>query len=609
MAIFLSPGVFTREKDLSQIIPAVATSTSAIVGASNRGPAFKRILVTSDQQFLDLFGDPDPTIGFLHYSALAFLKDGNQLWVTRVHNNALHSGRVINDDSAVNGDEVMTAGEDDPTTFDFTSHTDSVFAIFAENEGEWGNDLSVKITNVDETEKTFDIEVYQLQNGNTVLLETHTVSRETKVDGFGRQLYLEDRINDQSVFIRVKDNVAVATSVLPKHTVTGEVIGTGDAGGTVNFVGNLTESPLQRFSVSITDAVETFTDDGLGNLTGDAGGTGTVNYDTGAFDITFDVAPSDGQDITAAYFSIVDAEFTLGANGSAITDSNLIAGWDLYTNPDDVDIRILINGGYTSVPVQLKMKDICEDRLDCIAVLDIPSNKQTASQALDWRRNTQNFNTSYTALYGPDVRIFDQFNDIELLVPPSGYAAGVFARTDFVSDPWFAPAGLRRGKLSILGLDTKFTQGERDLLYPNQINPIRVFPGQGTVVWGQRTQQAEASALDRVNVRRLLIVLEKAITIAEQNDVFELNDAFTRLLVKQKIDEFLQRVQDRRGLQEFLTVVDETNNTPVVIDNNQMNIDVFLKPARAAEFIQLTMIITRSGASFNELISAGALSA
>lgn len=608
MAIFLSPGVFTREKDLSQIIPAVATSTSAIVGASNKGPAFKRTLITSDQRYIELFGEPDSAVSYLGYSALAFLKDGNQLWVTRVHNGALHAGVVINSDAATAGSTVLAAGEDDPETFDFTSYSDSLFAIFAENPGTWGNELSVKIGNVNSTNNTFDIEVYLTQNGNTSLVETWTVSREMQTDGFGKQLYLEDRINDKSVYIRVRDNVAAASTLEPKHTVTGEAVGTGD-GATSTFAGTLAVIPFQRFSLSLTDTVETFTDDGLGNLLGSAGGTGTVNYSTGVYSVTFNAAPANSQAITVDYASVIEGAFTLGNNGAAVTDSNVIAGWDLYTNPDDVDVRILINGGYSTVPVQLKMKDICEARKDCIALLDVPNDKQSASLALDWRRNTQNFNTSYTALYGPDVRIFDEFNDVELLVPPSGYAAGVYARTDFNTDPWFPPAGVRRGKLSILGLDTKYDQGQRDLLYPNGVNPIRVFPGQGTVVWGQRTQQAEASALDRVNVRRLLIVLEKAISIAELSDVFELNDALTRLLVKQKIDAYLQNILDRRGLQEFLVVIDESNNTPTVIDNKQMNIDVFLKPTQAAEFIQLTAIITRSGASFNELIQAGALSA
>jgi len=608
MAFFLSPGVFVREKDLSQIIPAVATSTSAIVGASDRGPAFQRTLVTSDQQFRDLFGDPNPTKGFMHYSALAFLKDGNQLYVTRVHNGALHSGVVLNSDAAAAGSAVLTIGEDDPTSFDFAPFTDSLFSVFAENPGVWGDSLSVKITNTNVTAGTFDIEVYQLQNGNTVLVETHTVSRTAGLDGFGQQLFLEDRINGKSVFITVKNNAAAASSLLPKSTVTAEVLGIGN-GTLTAFAGNFANVPVQPFSVSITDTVEVFTDDGFGNLSGDLGGSGTLNYSTGAFSVTFTTAPITAQNIEADYALVIEASFTLGSDGAAVTDSNLITGWELYRNPDDVDVRILIGGGAVTVPVQLRIKEICEDRLDCIGVLDVPSANQGASSALSWRRNVQNINSSYTALYGPNVRIFDEFNDIELLVPPSGYAAGVYARTDEVTDPWFAPAGLRRGQLSILGLDTRYTQGERDLLYPNGINPIRVFPGQGTVVWGQRTQQAEASALDRVNVRRLLIVLEKSISIALLSDVFELNDSFTRLLIKQKIDEFLQRVQDRRGLQEFRTVVDGSNNGSAVIDANQMNVDIFLKPARAAEFIQLTAVITRSGASFDELIAGGALSA
>lgn len=606
MTIYLSPGVYTKETDLSQIIPAVATSTAVIVGASNKGPVDVRTLVTNVKQFLDTYGKPDPTVSYMHYSALAFLKDGSQLWVTRVHNAALYAGVVINSSAAGSKKTALLAGATDPETFSFSSYTNSLFAVFAENPGTWGNSVSIRIDNIVESTFSFDIFVYELRNGTDVLVETWTVSRKTQLDGYGKQMYLEDKINDNSAYIRVKNNTAQADSLLPKHTVIDENIGTGN-GALSTFSDTLVNIPIQKYSVvvGLDNTTDLITDDGFGNLSGEGLTSGTVNYETGAISLVFSAAVNSLVSITADYFTGTDADFASGSVGSAVGNTQVIAGWDLYTNPDDVDIRILINGGYTNVPVQTKMKDICEARKDCIAIFDTPSASQGASAAVTWRRNTQNFNTSYGALYTSDVKIFDEYNDLQLMVPNSGYIAGVYARTDFVKDTWYPPAGERRGKLSVLGVNKVYTQGEKDLLYPNQVNFIQVVPGSGIMVWGQKTLQSSQSALSSVHVRRLLIVLEKSIAAALRPSVFELNNDFTRLQIFQQIDTYLALVKARNGLYDYRVVCDETNNTSAVIDNNELHVDIYLKPQRAAEFIQLQSVITRTGASFEELISTG----
>ena len=605
MTFNVSPGVYPEVRDFSQIVSQVAQTPSAIVGASNKGPSFQRILVTSDDQYKELFGIPDSSVSFLGYSALGFLKDGNQLYVTRVHNGALFSGVVVNTDTDAAHYQVLSAGEDDIDSFDFSGYTNGLFAVFAENEGSWGNNLSIVIDNVNESANTFQIFVYLLENGNNILKETWTVSREMKLDGFGQQLYLEERINGVSKYIRVKDNVAEATSVLPKRTVAAEVVATGD-GVTLVFNVTLADAPVQRNTLVITTDAQVLQDDGLGNLVQTAGGsgaTGTVNYDTGALTLTYTVAPTNLSDITADYFNKDTGDFTLGVNGSAVTDTELVAGWDLYSNPDVVDVSLLINSGYSSIGVQSKMKSIAESRRDCFAILDGPASAQSASSLINFRRFTQNFNSSYTALYGPYVRVQDTNNNVSLLVPPSGYIAGVFARTDFNTDPWFAPAGLRRGLLDISGVDTYFDEPTRDILYANnQINPIRSIAGQGNVVWGQRTQQVEASALDRINVRRLLIVLEKSISKSLLFDVFDFNDELTRTLVENKIRKFLEGIQSRRGVTAFDVIVDTNNNPQSVISQNQMIVDIIIVPNYSAEFIKLRTTIVNDEALFEEVL-------
>ena len=294
-----------------------------------------------------------------------------------------------------------------------------------------------------------------------------------------------------------------------------------------------------------------------------------------------------------------------GADGDLVTNTEVNAAWDLFRNTSKYEVGILIGGGFTDYAVVNNLLSIAEERRDAFAIVDMPYGK-TAQQAVDWRNNDlSGIDSSYIAIYSPWLKVYDSFNDKPLFIPPSGHVAGIYANTDYVADPWFAPAGLNRGKLSVMDLSTSFTKGERDLLYQNQINPIMRHPQGGSVVWGQKTMQKKPSALDRVNVRRLLITIEKAIATALEFFVFEPNDGFTRLFIKNTIDDFLRDVKNRRGLYDYRIVVDETNNTPETIDRNELHTDIYLKPTRAAEYLPLRTIVTKTGASFEELIGGG----
>ena len=527
MGFYVSPGVYTRERDLSDIIPNISTAPAALVGYSPKGNVDEVQLITNTQQFVNEYGEPTPG-EYFHYTALAFLENGNKLYCYRVQNGALYGGvKIMQDGSGPN--QSLSVGSS-TKTFQLVSGEDILFYVFAKDPGIWNNNLGVRVTNIDAGEYTFDIEVYdQDDDGNYFVVESWTVSRKEQRDGYGRQLYLEDRINGFSQYIAVADNTSVADTVLPEE---------------------------QASTLAI------------------AGGT----------------------------------------DGNAITNSEVVTGWDKFANPDDIDIRILINGGYTDVSVQQKMKTLCESRKDCIAILDMPYSELTSASAMvSWRETTQNFNTSYAALYSPWVKIYDSFNDKVIEVPPSGYIASMYAYNDFVAEAWFAPAGFNRGLLNVLGITKVFTQGERDVLYEVQINPLQTFRGEGNVIWGQKTEQTKASALDRVNVRRLLIVLEKAISASLRSFVFEPNNEQTRFRVTAMIEEYMNLLSARGAFQTelgdrgFRVVCDTTNNTPATIDRNELHVDIFIKPIRAAEFIQLQAIITSTGASFDELIAKGVL--
>jgi hypothetical protein len=526
MGTFLSAGVYSREIDLSEIIPAVSTSSSAIVGASNRGSTAVQ-LMSNTQQFINEYGKPE--LGnYFHYSALAYLARGSVLYCRRVVNGALYGGLKVMESTSGDSNVALGTGAITPD-FATVSGEDILFYVFGKDQGEWNSQVSVAIENSVLADFTFDIVVnYTDDAGVTAEAERWTVSRKVQTDGYGAQQYLEDKINGFSKYIVVADGPQ-ADTVMPKENATAIILGGG-------------------------------------------------------------------------------------INGSAPSDSDINIGWDDFANPDNIDIRILINGGETSTTVQTKMKEIAETRKDCIAVLDIPDAQLTSVSAMTtWRNATQNFNSSYCALYTPWLKVNDQYNDKIVLLPPSGYIAGQMAYNDAVADAWFAPAGFNRGLLNVLGVSNVFTQGDRDVLYSNGLNPIQMFRGEGISIWGQKTQQKKASALDRINVRRMLIVLEKAISIALRSFVFEPNSTLTRFRITAVIEEFLAKMAARGAFQTeggdigYKVVCDTTNNTPAIIDSNELKVDVFVKPSRTAEFIQLTTIVTKTGVSFQELIAQGTL--
>jgi phage tail sheath protein FI len=293
--------------------------------------------------------------------------------------------------------------------------------------------------------------------------------------------------------------------------------------------------------------------------------------------------------------ALLTGSFTYGSSGDPVTQSDIIQGWDRFSDKEEVSVSILINAGYTDVSVQLKMADIAEKRDDCFAVLDIPRNEQSVQEAIAYRRETLNLNSSYAALYAPDLWVRDTREQRDLYLPPSGHVAGVYARTDRVADTWFAPAGLNRGQLNVNGIREIYKQGHRDALHENQINPIRLISGKGIVVWGAETLQAHASALSNVNVRRLLNLLKNSIANAILVGVFEPNDRFLRLQLVGVAEGLLNPIKRGRGLYGFSVICDERNNTNETIANGDLILDVYIDPVIPAKRIHLNAIIPKTG--------------
>lgn len=537
-----SAGVYVTELDLSQRVAAASVSIGAIVGPSDRGPVMTRTLVTSVRQFLETFGPPNPKTGYMHYAALTFLEQSSRLYVTRVtsrQDDTLTAGAYLSVDDAAAITPILRL-----TNFDNGS---------AQPLGKYDpyNTLG------------FDPAAPGIEN---VMAFFCAINPGTWND----TLYINVRPSNKRGVAQPDDPSLFWVEVYTNYT-------------------SPRQAPVEAFLVC-----RDFRVDGFGNQ---------MNIEE-VINNRSDYIRVRQNPYAAKVvpFLTKASEFLAGgSNGSPAEEGQMALGWELYRDPEQLDVNILIQGGYHSVAVQLKMDDICQDRMDCIAVLDVPALEQAVSQAVSFRRNELNLDSSRSAMYSPDIKILDTYNDREIFVPPSGHAAAAYAMTDEIAETWFAPAGMNRGRLNILGVRHTYNQGDRDALTDAQINNIRVFPGRGYKIWGADTLQSMASALSNVNVRRLLNFIEKSVSVAALYSVFEPNDAILHQRLKDMVERFLKPIKYGRGLYAFTVVCDESNNPPEVIAAGDCMLDVYLDPVIPAKRIHLNAIVTKTGANFKEL--------
>lgn len=536
-----SAGVYPSELDLSFRATAMGTSTGAIIGQAQRGPIGKRVLVTDNEEFRKIFGDVNARrYGFMGHSALAFLKESTSLYVTRVANGALTAGAFLTvDDPDANTPRLLLAnfddgsnnpmGKDDPMeTLGFNvgdsglEHT--LMFVCCANPGIWNNKISVRIrpsnpnglpVGQGHDTKTFYLDVFEDYKGTrSIPVESFLVSRERKIGPNGKQLFIEDVINNQSDYIRVRNNPHCA-------------------------------------QINILEPIFEFLD----------GGT----------------------------------------DGDRATDSDIIKAWDLYDDREAVIVTMLINGGYATPAVHRKMNEIAETRGDAIAILDLPSNAYRTTDAIRYRRNELNLNSSYSALYGPELQVQDTItNGKKMWLPASGFAAAAYAYTDRNAAEWFAPAGIRRGRLNIVGVRTTYSLGHRDALDQAQINYVRFIPNQGYVLWNQATLQSSDSAFSNINVRRLINRLKYAISDACEVGVFDPNDEVLRATLRGIAESILAPVMRGRGLYDYQVVCDERNNKNDTIANGDLHLDVIADPVIPAKRIHLRANIMPTGVTYEE---------
>jgi|Laugrespbdmm15sd_2_1035082.scaffolds.fasta_scaffold00007_77 phage tail sheath protein FI len=312
---------------------------------------------------------------------------------------------------------------------------------------------------------------------------------------------------------------------------------------------------------------------------------------------------------SAKAFATLSANITTtlsgGVTGSSVSAANIQAGYELFSNDELYDVSLIPMGPTTNVGVVNTVIGIAESRRDCVVFVsppytDVVNTTNQASKIAAYRDTLTS--SSFAVLDSGWKYQYDRYNDKYRYVPLNGDVAGLAARTDYIADPWFSPAGYNRGVIkNVVKLAFSPTKTDRDDLYKKGINPVVTFPGQGTLLFGDKTLLARPSAFDRINVRRLFIVLEKAISTASKFQLFEFNDPFTRAQFRNLVEPFLRDVQGRRGITDFRVICDDTNNPGSVVDRNEFVADIFIKPARAINFIQLNFVATRSGVSFEEV--------
>lgn len=567
MGFQLSPGVQTKEIDLSTSIPAVATSLGATVGRFTWGPVDEPYLCTSENDLVSVFGQPTNDTFPAFLSSSAFLKYANSLQVVRVVDSTASNA------SKDGGVEQIKNTEDFDTQKDSGTLTE---AFYARYPGTYGNGISVHTQNgVDGWDTwqyagAFDVQPDPTNNEIAVAVvidgevrESYLVSNvEGQKDTMGNNIFMEEKINKMSKLIwTVAGNVNVTT-----------VAASCDDGA------------------SVTEVACTA-----------AGGAWTA-ADPSAEDITFT-----GGSAVSAMNSVGTDEYQMG--------------WDKFANADEIDVNLLIAGGVTNEPKDVAyavekyiVESIAEVRKDCMAILspakedvvNVGGAANAVSNIITSRKDVSfNVASSYAALDGNYKYTYDKYNDTYRWIGFSADVAGLMAHTDAVRDAWWSPAGLNRGQIKgVVKLAYNPNQAQRDQLYmlPNGINPIVSFPGQGTVLWGDRTLLTKPSAFDRINVRRLFIVMEKAIAISAKYFLFEFNNSFTRRNFVNMVEPYLAGLQARQAMYDFYVQCDSSNNTPEVIDGNQFVASMFIKPSKSINFITLNFVATKSGVDFDEVI-------
>ena len=580
MPFQVSPGINVSEIDLTTVVPNVATSIGAMAGSFQWGPVLERTSITTENDLVTVFGKPnDDTQEYFHTCSNYLAYSNNLIIVRNIGSDAKNA--VVGDSDAGTVANVNNADDYDTDTF-----TDQLFV--AKYPGELGNSLKVQVIDSDGWADATVNATFKA-NFDRAPGTSNDVANANGWDGVEANRPV--RSDEMHVIVIDEDGLWTGEpgQVLEKFAFVSKASDAKKIDGSSNYIKTVLRNESRYVWLG---QVTRLTNGSSGS--GRAAGQGKV----GTAFLTFNNS-------TAA-LSIPGGSLTGGVDDNILTDGELQAGYALYIIPEVVDVTLVMAGPASTTTARYIVDNITSVRKDCIALVSPAKasvvNAGTGQVAALTVDNTALGSSSYAVMDGAWKYQYDRYNDVFRFVPMNGDIAGLCARTDFTNDAWWSPAGLNRGTVkNIVKLSWEATKADRDTLYQLGVNPLITQRGAGVVLWGDKTMQTVPSAFDRINVRRLFIVLEKAISIAAKAMLFEFNDEFTRSQFVNLVEPFLREVQGRRGITDFKVVCDSSNNTGQIIDTNSFVGDIYIKPARSINYIQLNFIAARSDVSFSEI--------
>ena len=560
MAFQVSPGVEVKEIDATSVIPAVSTSIGGFAGSFNWGPVGEIKTVGSESELAEHFGTPDDSTAKYFLTAAAFLKYGNALKVVRVL-----SGH---DNATADGSGQLIKNKED---------YDNNYANGSLSKGDWvakypgvlGNSLKVSV--ISQGISNFSAWAYAGSFDSAPGTSDYAIS----IGKSGANDELHVAVIDEDGLL-----TGTAGTVLETFAYVSQGSDAKKSDGTSNYYKEVINNNSKY--IWWTDHNSNLGEAGS-LISGVAGGSFTVHT------------------------SAMEASLAGGSDDNAPTAGEIAIGYDLFEDAETVDVNLLFacpdaNGAET---IAEDLISIATARKDCMAFVSPPIEDTVGSS--DPVTDVMAFangltSSSYASCDSSALYVYDKYNDVYRYIGAAGHVAGLCANASNVADAWFSPAGVNRGQLlGVTKLAYNPKKADRDTLYKGRVNPLVSFPGQGMMLFGDKTLLSKPSAFDRINVRRLFIALEKAISTAAKAQLFEFNDEFTRANFRNMVEPFLRDVKGRRGVTDFQVICDTTNNTGAVIDGNRFVADIFIKPARSINFITLNFIATRTGVDFSEI--------
>ena len=637
MPFQVSPGINVSEIDLTAVVPAVSTTTAGIAGHYRWGPVNKATLISSEDNLGGQFGKPVTATATDFFTAANFLAYGNALFVTRAENTTMSNAHCNEANTSV-----TRIDSDDDYENNHSSGTSSVGRFIAKYPGELGNSLKVSVCASSAAYKSTLSGTFSVtSNTATITFSANQASALVAGDlleigqaaGVKQTRKIESvAANGTSATLSTRytgDTLSANASLTRKWEY---AVNTDRAPGTSQSATNAgasadelhiviadedglwtgTKGQVLEVFQNLSMASDARTDEGAGNY------YKTVINNTSKYlwwaahtsvGTNAGTSVNGGTTYTGSTTPLTDS-LVNGADGSAPTNANIITAYDKFKSSEDIDLSFVLGSGNGQTVATHIIDNIANTRKDLLAVISPPRSAVVSNDSYEGKQQEDIIayrdtltSSSYVTIDSGWKYQYDKYNDVYRYVPANGDTAGLMVRTDSTNDPWFSPAGFNRGQMkNVIKLAYNPSKADRDELYKNGINPVVTFPGQGTVLYGDKTMLAAPSAFDRINVRRLFIVLEKAITLASQSTLFEFNDEFTRSQFKNLVEPFLREVQGRRGITDFKVVCDGTNNTGEVIDRNEFVGDIYIKPARSINYIQLNFVAVRTGVEFSEIV-------